>query len=166
MIDQHIGTCIIVTSKDQSKVLLGKRKNAYKSGLFGLPGGRIELGEAAVAAAKRELAEETGLSRRKVRYVGVVKEYQGEWDFIHLVFGYELGESEEPTTLEPDKCEGWQWFGWDELPERIVPGHKAGINLYRNPKNPGLMDLFAPTGWKHEWLIGWKVRWFEPLGLS
>lgn len=143
--DQHIGTCIIVTDKDQSKVLLGKRVNAYKAGLYGLPGGRVELGEAAVAAAKRELMEETGLGQRKILYVGLVKEFQGEWDFIHLVFRYTPRISEEPKTIEPDRCEGWQWFEWKELPERIVPGHKAAIKLFSSKNQSGLMDLFAPT---------------------
>jgi ADP-ribose pyrophosphatase YjhB (NUDIX family) len=43
MIDpQPIGTCAIITNS-QNQVLLGKRKNSYKAGMYGLPGGRIEL---------------------------------------------------------------------------------------------------------------------------
>jgi 8-oxo-dGTP diphosphatase len=25
----------------------------------------------------------------------------------------------EPELTEPDKCEGWEWFDWDNLPSPI-----------------------------------------------
>jgi ADP-ribose pyrophosphatase YjhB (NUDIX family) len=41
---QSIGTCVVLTNTN-NQILLGKRKNSYKAGYFGLPGGRIELNE-------------------------------------------------------------------------------------------------------------------------
>jgi len=43
-------------------VLLAQRANAPDKGLWGFPGGRVELGETVSEAAARELAEETGVS--------------------------------------------------------------------------------------------------------
>lgn len=43
------------------RVLLVRRANPPDAGLWGFPGGRIEWGEPAVAAAVRELREETGV---------------------------------------------------------------------------------------------------------
>jgi 8-oxo-dGTP diphosphatase len=53
------GVSVVVLRGDE--VLLVQRgKGAYR-GLWSLPGGAIELGETAEAAARRELLEETGL---------------------------------------------------------------------------------------------------------
>lgn len=43
------------------KVLMIKRRNHPSIGRFALPGGFVEIGEDLITAAKRELAEETGL---------------------------------------------------------------------------------------------------------
>jgi 8-oxo-dGTP diphosphatase len=42
-------------------VLLARRANPPDEGLWGFPGGRLELGESLAAAAARELREETGV---------------------------------------------------------------------------------------------------------
>jgi 8-oxo-dGTP diphosphatase len=43
-------------------VLLGERGQGPRKGSWSLPGGRIEPGETAAAAARREILEETGLA--------------------------------------------------------------------------------------------------------
>jgi 8-oxo-dGTP diphosphatase len=50
----------IALFKDR-KVLLVRRKSAPFAGLWSLPGGKIEAGETARDAVRRELKEETGL---------------------------------------------------------------------------------------------------------
>ena len=45
----------------EENVLLVRRANPPDQGLWGLPGGRMELGETYLEAALRELEEETGL---------------------------------------------------------------------------------------------------------
>lgn len=54
------GVSVLVTNGD--RVLLVRRAREPLRGFWALPGGRIEPGETAEAAAARELAEETGLS--------------------------------------------------------------------------------------------------------
>ncbi|MFI0776246.1 NUDIX domain-containing protein [Streptomyces sp. NPDC021212] len=51
-----LGACVVITHT-AGRVLLGRSTR----GMWELPGGRIETGESAQAAAVRELAEETGL---------------------------------------------------------------------------------------------------------
>ncbi|MGD9502373.1 MAG: NUDIX hydrolase [Methyloceanibacter sp.] len=53
------GASIAVLS--QNKVLLVRRKRAPSAGLWSLPGGKLERGESAREAARRELKEETGI---------------------------------------------------------------------------------------------------------
>ncbi|WP_299813996.1 NUDIX hydrolase [uncultured Jannaschia sp.] len=52
------------------RVLLVARAKSPNRGLWGFPGGHVELGETGLAAAARELAEETGVVAEPVRYLG------------------------------------------------------------------------------------------------
>ncbi|WP_269715550.1 NUDIX hydrolase [Caulobacter sp. NIBR2454] len=54
------------------EVLLIKRGKAPRLGQWSIPGGRIEWGEAAIAAARRELLEETGVEAEILALVDVV----------------------------------------------------------------------------------------------
>ena len=51
------------------EVLLVKRRNEPDAGLWGFPGGHVELGETAMDAAARELFEETTVKARPLRYL-------------------------------------------------------------------------------------------------
>ena len=58
--------CIMVYDPSREKLLFCKRtKDPYK-GKFNLVGGKIEPGEDGLAAAYRELAEETGIGRDQI----------------------------------------------------------------------------------------------------
>lgn len=132
-----IGAAVIILNT-KGEVLLGERINSYKAGWFGMPGGRIELEEPILDAAKREIQEETGLDIAYLEYVGVVRELQDGYNFIH--FGYVTKEvTDEPQLIEADKCKGWKWYALDALPENILPGHKAVIDMYT--KKETLVDL-------------------------
>ncbi|MEO8580987.1 MAG: NUDIX domain-containing protein [Patescibacteria group bacterium] len=130
---QPIGACILVFNS-KGQLLLGKRLNSYKAGYFGFPGGRIEVGELVLDCAKRELKEETGLSTKEVKYLGLVKENQGDYDFIHFVCNVNVGD-QQPICIEPEKCENWDWFDLNKLPKEILEGHLAAIKLWKEKKN-------------------------------
>lgn len=134
---QPIGTCAILIN-DQRQIVLGKRKNAYKAGLYGLPGGRAAVGESLEIAIAREVLEETGMVNLNFQYVGVVRENQGGYDFVHFVFMARVGE-QQPQLIEPDKCEGWDWCALEDMQEGVLPGHSAAIELFLNGE--GLTDL-------------------------
>ena len=53
----------------ENHVLLVKRKNEPDAGLWGFPGGHVDLGETALDAATRELLEETGVLGRPLSYL-------------------------------------------------------------------------------------------------
>lgn len=133
-----IGVCVIVENTSTKKILLGKRKNSYKAGTWGLPGGRLEKNEPLRACARRELLEETGLIGNVFDYVGVIRELQGNkaekgYNFIH--FAYSCADCSGNVKLnEPDKCEEWEWFSLTDLPDNILPGHKAALEMFRDAK--------------------------------
>lgn len=57
---------------DSGRLLLIRRGTPPSAGLWSVPGGRCRPGEAAPDACVREVAEETGLRVRVVRYAGRV----------------------------------------------------------------------------------------------
>lgn len=136
---ENFGVCII-TLNNEGKILFGERKNSYKAGFFGMPGGRVEQHEPLLQACKRELEEETGLRNSDFRFVGVVREQQDGYTFIHFGFVIE-GISHTPQNIESDKCVGWEWMDIGSLPEKILPGHTAVIEMYK--KNSHLTDIFS-----------------------
>lgn len=130
MTQQPIGVCVIVLDNTKKSVLLGRRINAYKSGMFGLPGGRVNLSEPLAKCARRELFEEAGLQVKSLKYIGVVRELQNTYNFIHFVYLCEKFEG-KLETKEPHKCEKWEWYSLDALPKDILPGHKAALDLFK-----------------------------------
>ena len=126
---EHLGVCILLFNK-KGQLLLGKRKNGYGDGMYGIPGGRVEGKERLIECAKRELREETGVKVKALGYTGVIREFQKDYNFIH--FGFVAKDIEENIeNPEPDKCEGWEWFDIDSLPSDILPGHDGIIHLYQ-----------------------------------
>lgn len=72
--------------------------------------------------------EETGMTVSNLKYLGLVREWQGEYTFVHFVFLCRKF-SGQPEVKEPHKCDGWQWFPTSNL-KKVMLSHKAGINLY------------------------------------
>ncbi len=93
-----------------------------------MPGGRVELTEPLLACAIRELKEETAIDTKKLKYLGVIREFQETYNFIHFAFVCEE-YVQEPQLTEPEKCEGWEWFDINNTPQNTIPGHKAAIEM-------------------------------------
>lgn len=117
------------------KVLLGKRKGTNFGDLFySSPGGHLEHGESFEECARREVFEETGLEIGNIRFICLTNTV-GPGD-VHVV---DIGMcadwvSGEPELKEPHKCEGWAWYGLDELPEPLIPGDYDYLEAIRTGK--------------------------------
>lgn len=114
------------------KILLGKRKNSHGSGEFAFPGGHLDYLEGFEDCAKREVAEETGLTIKNVRFqmVSNIKQYAPK-HYVHigLIADCEEGEAK---VLEPEKCEGWNWYNLEDLPEPLFAVCKLSIEAYKS----------------------------------
>lgn len=117
------------------KLLLGKRKNVFGDGTWGLPGGHLEYMESLEDCAGRELEEETGMQCSTFQYLCTVDDPRQEDDqhYIHICFRAE-GVSGEPEVAEPECCSEWQWFALDDLPENIFIGHRKLIPAFLEGK--------------------------------
>lgn len=113
-----VGIGVIVV-KD-GKILLGKRKNSHGDGAWSFPGGHLEFGESWEECAKRETTEETGINIKNIRFGTVTNDiFQTEekhYITIFMLSDYDFGEVQ---IMEPEKCEKWDWFSWDQLPQPL-----------------------------------------------
>lgn len=102
------------------RLLLGLRRGAHGAGTWACPGGHLEFGETPLACAARELAEETGLQALAL-HAGPFTSDVFEADGRHYVtlFIHATATSGEPRVTEPDKCERWDWFDPQALPQPL-----------------------------------------------
>ena len=117
--------CDIFVLKE-GKLLLGIRKNSYGAGNWGLPGGHLEWGEKLAECAIRELKEETGIEAENLELATVTDEARDIDHYVH--FGFLLDNFEgEAQLIEPEKCEKWEFFDLNNLPENLFWPHKKLI---------------------------------------
>jgi 8-oxo-dGTP diphosphatase len=113
-----VGVGVIIL-KD-ARILLGKRKNCHGAGTWALPGGHLEFGESLQECAAREVREETGLELVNIRKYDFIDDIFPE-NNSHYITIFMIAEvlNGEPQNLEPDRCEGWDWFDLHALPENL-----------------------------------------------
>lgn len=126
---------IVIRNK---KVLLVQRKNDPDAGLWGFPGGKIELGESIEEAAERELLEETsiqGQGKKIFHSYSFVHRKNGEiiHHFIILVVLCQWLKGEAKAGDDALKA---QWFKVEELKnldlklvKNIYPLAKTAMSL-------------------------------------
>ncbi|MGD2169567.1 MAG: NUDIX hydrolase [Chlamydiota bacterium] len=117
---QHPRVGVGCVVRKEGKVLLGKRKGSHGEGSWAFPGGHLEYGETVVDCAARELIEETGLKALSLHEGPWVENIMTESQKHYITVFVFIDEfTGEPELLEPNKCEGWQWFSWDDLPKPL-----------------------------------------------
>jgi 8-oxo-dGTP diphosphatase len=114
----HIGVGVMVWKGD--RLLLGKRISAHSENSWQFPGGHLEFGETVEACARREVGEEAGITIRNILPSGYTNDVFIDADkhYVTLFVSSDY-DSGELTVMEPDKCEQWQWFKWNSLPEPL-----------------------------------------------
>ncbi|MDP6229082.1 MAG: NUDIX pyrophosphatase [Candidatus Marinimicrobia bacterium] len=92
--------------------------------------GKIEAGETAPEAAKRELMEETGLKPKHMFVADHVSRfYEAYGDRINLVPVFGIEVDSDQITLSDEHCE-YQWVPLDDALEHLVwQGQKKGIRV-------------------------------------
>lgn len=103
----HPGSVVILAVDNKKRVLLERQyRHAAGKYLWELPAGRIDSGESALAAAKRELLEETGYTARHWRRLlfyyaspGFLSETMAVYLAQTLIAGRATPEADESITV-------------------------------------------------------------------
>lgn len=104
----------------QGKILVGKRRSQHGQDSWSFPGGHLEYGETPEECAQREAMEEAGVELSNLRPGPFTNDFflDSRKHYVTLYVIADLAGG-EPEVKEPDKCETWQWFSWDELPKPL-----------------------------------------------
>jgi 8-oxo-dGTP diphosphatase len=132
--ETHTRVGIGVMIFKDNKILLGKRKGKHGAGEYAFPGGHLEFMESFEDCARRETREEAGIEIKNIKFVAVGNTnvfVPRHYVHLGLIADWAAGE---PQLLEPDKSEGWAWYGLDELPEPLFYGVKLTLDAYKNHK--------------------------------
>lgn len=121
------------------RVLLGRRRGKHGAGQFSAPGGHVESGESLAAAARREVAEETGLEIENIRLLSVGSYRWGNRHYVDIDVVADAPAG-DPALCEPDRCDGWAWYDLDHLPSPLFPVTATMIRAYRAGQVVALLD--------------------------
>ena len=86
------------------------------------PGGHLECDETASQCAHREVNEEAGIKISAIKHLGYTNEMftMSGKQYVTLFVSARYLEG-EVRVMEPNKCECWDWFKCDALPQPLFP---------------------------------------------
>lgn len=138
----------------QGNVLVGFREaHQHQGNQYEFPGGKVEAGETALEACRREVLEEVGLAIQAWHNFDFI---QHEYD--DLIVNLHIFHATVPESLNPEIQQPWRWYTRLQLPELQFP--KANQRLIQRLIWPerikisaNLADL-AQSG--HQQLFYWR----------
>ena len=119
-----VGCGVIIRRNNGNEILLMLRKGSHGEGEWSLPGGHMELGETLLETAKREVMEEIGIPIIGVKrsdFTSNIFEKEGlHYITLYLEAKWDQEKYEkEIKIMEPNKCDGLQWFESSNLPDNL-----------------------------------------------
>ncbi len=111
--------CGWILSPDKTRVLVVQNDD----GLFSLPGGAVEPGEAINDAVVREVYEETNLQTRIDRLIAVAEGFKtsvpGKRLYFHFLMDL-IDPDQTPMITRPEEILEIQWISWREAEDLLA----------------------------------------------
>lgn len=120
-------TAAVVVNREK-KILIAKRNHAPGLNKWALPGGFVEDGESAEAGCLREVREETGISGKITRLLGVYPQHSRIYGSL-LVIGYEVAVLIEKIELNKE-IKAARFFKDSDIPPPSFLSHKQILEDY------------------------------------
>ncbi len=98
-------------------LLLLRQDHKPQGGTWGTPGGKVESGESALAAVRRELMEETGLVQQyEMRELEPTYVRMPDLDFVYLMFVVRVNQ--KPTiVIDLSAHKKYAWVKLNQVPQ-------------------------------------------------
>jgi 8-oxo-dGTP pyrophosphatase MutT (NUDIX family) len=142
----HVPAAVLIAVTDRAEpgVILTVRREHLRmhAGQIAFPGGRLDPGEDAVAAALREANEEILLDPRAVELVGTIEDYRTVTGFVVTPV---LGVVPPDLPLEPHEHEVAAWF-------------EAPLDFLLDPVNQHERTALFQGRTRHYYEIIWEDR--------
>ncbi|WLD94323.1 NUDIX hydrolase [Alkalihalobacillus sp. AL-G] len=125
---------VAVIVDEQNRILLQQRK--FPKGVWGVPGGLMELAESTEDVAKREVYEETGLEISDLKLINVysgsdhfIKAQNGD-EFYVVTVAYFTHNFEGEMKVDTSESIKYEFFSPDKLPKNMVKSHRLILDEY------------------------------------
>lgn len=106
--------CIFVFNEAGELLLLQRHSEDLGGGRWGTPGGRLDMGEDASAAAVRELREETGIEAPSIDLLGS-HEVRMPHGTVHMTSFKTAVPNNIDVVVDPVEHHSYAWIGLDNL---------------------------------------------------
>ena len=117
-----VGAIAVVCHRD--RIILVQRGKQPSAGMWGFPGGHLELGETALQAAARELLEETGVTAHPLDYLTNIDVILRDTDGVitqQYLLAAVLCEYQQGTPQPADDAEQAKWIAIADLDSCRLP---------------------------------------------
>lgn len=134
-------TVAVSVLRDAGDVLLIRRERGAYTGLWGLPGGKVELDEHVAAAARREVREECALDAAFVAHHGVVSEHLHGDGGLQSHFVLHVCELEPASRAVSGSDEGdVEWFSFERVLDAGSDDSGTGPDLEVVPSDRRILE--------------------------
>lgn len=129
-----VGSIVIILNKNND-VLLQQRK--YPHGVWGLPGGLMELTESTEECARREVFEETGLTIGELELISIssgaknfVRAENGDEFFVVTIVYATKDILHGRAMVHDDESLSIEYYPIHRLPNDMIGSHRRAIEGY------------------------------------
>ncbi len=122
----------VFLKKEDKYFFLRRVNTGYHDGLYGVPAGKLDVGETIYDCAIREAKEEAGVtvSRDDLTFLGTAQRFDPTSSkyphWIDFFFSAEVWEG-TAQNMEADKADDFGWFTLDELKGKVAPNQYDAI---------------------------------------